>query len=190
MKKQSATITKCKGEHVRTKLQIEEDRKNIAELFIQSYSLQQIADEITKNRDYELSTSQICRDIKFVVNQWKTDTSAFIDERMESDLMKLEKIENEAWQAWDRSKGKRTTKTQSQTGEEITKTIKEENLIGDPKFLDVIRQVLQDRANLLGYMAPKKVDTSVSISLTNKIAEMGADAIQNEVKRLRLANSN
>jgi hypothetical protein len=173
----------------RTKEQILEDRVKVAEMFVQSYSLRQIADEVCKDRPYKLSHVQICQDIKAVVAQWKIDTSAFIDERMESDLMKLEKIENEAWLAWERSKGKRITKTQSQTGGETTRVIKEEALVGDPKFLEVIRQVLQDRANLLGYMAPKKVDTTVSVSLTNKIAEMGADAIQNEVNRLRLANS-
>lgn len=178
------------GEHKRTKQQIIEDHSKIAQLFVQAYSLREIAAELSKVRSYTLSHQQICKDIKTVVAQWKTDTSAFIDERMESDLMKLERIENEAWQAWERSKGIKRTRTKTKVGEVVTKTIKDENLIGDPKFLEVIRQVLQDRANLLGYMAPKKIDTTVSISLTNKIAEMGPDAIQAEIKRLRLINSN
>ena len=177
------------GQKKRTKEQILEDRVKVAEMFVQSYTLRQIAEEVCKDRPYKLSHVQICQDIKTVVAQWKTDTSAFIDERMESDLMKLERIENEAWQAWERSKGIKRTRTKTKVGDVVTNTIKDENLVGDPKFLEVIRQVLQDRANLLGYMAPKKVDTTVSVSLTNKIAEMGPDAIQAEVKKLRMANS-
>lgn len=178
------------GYRKRSKQQIIDDRAKIADMFLKSYSHRQITEQLNAQNPYSLSAQQILRDIHVIISDWKTSTSALIDERMEQDLMKLEKIENEAWEAWDRSRGKKITKTATESDGVKTKQIKEEQLIGEPKFLDLIRQVLQDRANLLGYMAPKKVDTSVSISVTNKIAEMGPDAIQKEIKRLRLVNQN
>jgi hypothetical protein len=170
--------------------QMLKDRTLIAEWFLQAVPSRTIAERLNKINPYTLSHVQITMDIKAIIEQWKTEQAYLIDERMESDLMKLEKLENEAWEAWERSKGVKTTKSATRKGEdETSKSLKEETLIGDAKFLDLIRNILQDRANLLGYMAPKKVDTTVSVSVTNKIAEMGADAIKKEIDRLRLVNS-
>ena len=73
----------------RTSGQKELDRKKLAEWFVQAVPYREMAERLNSVNPYSLSHVQVLKDIRIIVNQWKLDQSSMIDDRMESDLMKL-----------------------------------------------------------------------------------------------------
>lgn len=171
--------------HKRTQEQIISDRAKIANLYLQEYSYRQITDILNGENPYSLSVTQIANDITTIVKEWQIEKSSCIDSRIDIDLQKIDKLEHEAWLAWERSKGYRVLKTSSKTAKEKTRSIRRETQNGNPKYLEIILKCIHDRGNILGYMAPVKIDTTVSISVTNKVSEMTAEEIRKEIDKLR-----
>lgn len=154
----------------RTKEQREADKTFCAELFVKGYAYRVIAEKLNeRNRanglTYEISYKQIFVDISQVLADWKKERFDKIESYMELELMKLDKIEIELWEAWERSKEpKRKTKID---GGDITdghisggaldsRYLEDSN--GDPRYLDLLLKVQERRAKLLGYNAPMRVN--------------------------------
>lgn len=158
----------------RTKQQKERDRSFIATLYVKNFSLQDMADKLAEfvqdeGDDYRLTPQQVWYDCKQILIEWKRTRLSDIDDFINIELKKLDRIENELWIAWDKSKGgKRKTKIDggtlqggAVTGGSLKERILEETN-GDPRFLDQIMQVMDRRAKLLGYNAPLKVQITTS----------------------------
>lgn len=156
----------------RSKEQRERDRAFISSLFVKNYGLAEMArmlQEFVQDEgdDYRLSPQQIWYDCKAIMVEWKRTRLKMVDDYVELELKKLDKIENELWTAWERSKGgKRKTKIEGGTASGGTVsggTLKErqlEDTNGDPRYLDQIMHVMDRRAKLLGYNAPVKIEVS------------------------------
>lgn len=156
----------------RTKEQRERDKAFISTLFVKNYSMSEIADKLhqfvlEEGDDYTVTRQQILYDCRQIMIEWKKQRLKFVDNYVELELKKLDKMENELWQAWERSKGgKRRTKIEGGTANGGTVsggTLKErqlEDTNGDPRYLDQIMNVMDRRAKLLGYNAPVKVEIS------------------------------
>ena len=92
----------------RNKGQKERDRKTISELFVKGYSLRKMAEVVSSARkEYNLSHVQIKHDLDHILNEWKTATFKNIEDKQLIEIQKLNKVEFEAWIAFDETKSAR-----------------------------------------------------------------------------------
>ncbi len=152
----------------RTAEQRDADKRFCTELFVKGYTYRQIAEELNEHNremgmEYTLTYKTIYEDINAVLIEWKKERFENIENYIQLELKKLDKMEIELWQAWERSKaGKRKTKIIG--GEIKNGTLKGgmvdnrqlEDTSGDPRYLDLLLKVQDRRAKLLGYNAPIK----------------------------------
>jgi len=179
----------------RNEKQKSQDRTMIANWMVQNKTVRKIQELLNENnlekgKGYTLSLGQIAADMKKVLQEWQDERKDFIDYVVDRELKKLDIIEAECWEAWDKSKqGKKTTKF---SGGQITNTsvsggkIKERSLeetSGDVKYLDKIFDCMDMRKDLLGYAAAKKVEFSGSIGVG--VTPMSEDEIEKEKARIK-----
>lgn len=152
------------------------DIRFCADLFLRGYSYREIADAL--NRDlsargvgYTISFQMVYYDLQQCLIEWKRERLETIDDYVTQELRKLDKMEVELWEAWERSKtGKLREKNRQNAkprkvledgdnpeyyGYEETTT---ETSAGNPRFLDLLLNVQQRRAKMLGFDAPIKVE--------------------------------
>lgn len=147
-------------------------------LFLRGYSYRDIADALNKDlarrgAGYTLSFQMVYYDMRQLLIEWKRERLDNIDDYVTQALAKLDRMESELWDAWERSKHSEKKKTRSsRRGDNVdmdndnTKRYGDygytenttEHLSGDARFFDLILKVEQRRAKLLGYDAPIKVD--------------------------------
>lgn len=153
------------------------DIRFCADLFLRGYSYREIADAL--NRDlsargvgYTISFQMVYYDLRQCLIEWKRERLDTIDEYVTQELRKLDKMEQQAWKAWEASKtGKMRTKEKTNRGRPIKTDATDgdpeyygydettvETSAGNPRFLDLLLNILQRRAKMLGFDAPIKVD--------------------------------
>lgn len=154
----------------RTIEQREADKTYCADLFVKGYTYRDIAKKLNeynreKGLDYEVTYKTVFMDINQVLIDWKKERFDEIDNYIQLELKKLDKMEVELWNAWDKSKsGKRKTKIVGglikdgaiSGGNLDNRQLEDTN--GDPRYLDLLLKVQERRAKLLGYNAPVKMD--------------------------------
>ena len=161
----------------RTVEQREADKRFCADLFVKGYTYRQIAEILNTHNEkngltYKLTYKTIFCDINQVLVEWKKERFETVDNYIHLELKKLDKIEVELWEAWEKSKsGKRKTKiiggdikNGSISGGVLDNRMLEDTN-GNPKYLDLLLKVQERRAKLLGYNAP------VRLELDNRIEE-------------------
>lgn len=154
----------------RTVEQHEADKRFCADLFVKGYAYRVIADRLNEYNhenglEYSVTYKTVFMDIQQVLSEWKKERFKDIDNYMQLELKKLDKMEIELWDAWEKSKSaKRKTKIiggsisdNSISGGTLDSRQIEDNN-GDPRYLDLLLKVQERRAKLLGYNAPVKVD--------------------------------
>lgn len=152
------------------------DIRFCADLFLRGYSYREIADAL--NRDlsargmgYTITFQMVYYDLQQCLIEWKRERLDTIDEYVTQELRKLDKMEVELWEAWERSKTGKTREKNRQNakprkvledgdnpeyyGYEETTT---ETSAGNPRFLDLLLNVQQRRAKMLGFDAPIKIE--------------------------------
>lgn len=152
------------------------DIRFCSDLFLRGYSYREIADAL--NRDlsargmgYTITFQMVYYDLQQCLIEWKRERLETIDEYVTQELRKLDKMEVELWEAWERSKtGKLREKNRQNAkprkvledgdnpeyyGYEETTT---ETSAGNPRFLDLLLNVQQRRAKMLGFDAPVKIE--------------------------------
>lgn len=169
----------------RSEQQKESDRAFIAGEIVKCTQIREIARKlnernIAENRGYTLHHTQIFWDLKIIYKEWKEQRSEFIEEKIELELAKLDKIEMECWEAWERSKeGRRKTVID---GGEINQPgmpggkLRErevETTFGDTRFLDIIQKCMERRASLLGLNAPTR---SLTIGINSNLTKEEIEA--------------
>jgi hypothetical protein len=147
----------------RTRLEINRDRRQTAEWYLKGWTQQQIADAISDDpeRHYTLSRVQISNDLAAIRKDWQASAVRNFDEAQAQELAKVDLLELEYWQAWERSCQDAETRTRKQRladeGEvkEITKVTKGQ--AGDKRFLDGVQWCIERRCKILGLDAPQKI---------------------------------
>lgn len=154
----------------RTVEQHEADKRFCAELFVKSTPYRVIADKLNehnreKGLEYTVTYKTVFEDIQKVLAEWKKENFKDISSYMQLELKKLDKIEIELWEAWEKSKSaKRKTKivggsiSNGNISGGVLDNRQIEDANGDPRYLDLLLKVQERRAKLLGYNAPVKVD--------------------------------
>jgi hypothetical protein len=95
-------------------------------------------------------------DLKAVRQQWRQDMVQMFDHAKEEQLKRIDRIEEEAWRAWDRSC--RTFRTKPRLRLDSNEVEVVNTQAGDPRFLDLARKCCEDRRKLLGLDEPEKID--------------------------------
>lgn len=176
----------------RTREQIEFDRAFCADLFLRGYPYREIAkrlnDDLAKRKmDYRLTESMVYYDLQKLLISWKRDQLESIDQYVTLELQKLDKMETEAWNAWELSKQKKTKNKTKKAGnglmgrqimtEEATETTS-----GNPRYLDLLLNVQHRRAKMLGFDAPIKIDIpGVNVTVNNENERFNAESIPDDL---------
>lgn len=168
----------------RTPEQRENDLVFCTDLFLRGYSYRQIADLLNQRNakmglDYAIiPPMRVYKDLKQLLINWKREHEENIDLYITKELSKLDKIEAELWDAWERSK-KRIVSKIRQSG---LKTERSETFAGNPRYLDLVLSVQQRRAKLLGLDAPVKVDMpNVNVSVDSNAPKYDISVIPNDM---------
>lgn len=168
----------------RTPEQRENDLVFCTDLFLRGYSYRQIADLLNQRNakmglDYAIvPPMRVYKDLKQLLINWKREHEENIDLYITKELSKLDKIEAELWDAWERSK-KRIVSKIRQSG---LKTERSETFAGNPRYLDLVLSVQQRRAKLLGLDAPVKVDMpNVNVSVDSSGPKYDISVIPNDM---------
>ena len=168
----------------RTPEQRENDLVFCTDLFLRGYSYRQISDLLNQRNakmglDYTIvPPMRVYKDLKQLLINWKREHEENIDLYITKELSKLDKIEAELWDAWERSK-KRIVSKIRQSG---LKTERSETFAGNPRYLDLVLSVQQRRAKLLGLDAPVKVDMpNVNVSVDSSGPKYDISVIPNDM---------
>jgi hypothetical protein len=150
----------------RNKLEIIRDRIIIAELHLKGKTQMEILAKLNgdKSRGYTLSQPIISYDLAAIHAEWSVQCIQNYHEAKAVELAKINHLEREYWQAWERSQTSRTTSRSRK--EEVTGKskqsgeIQKEELLGDHRYLQGVQWCIERRCELLGLDAPKQMHIS------------------------------
>lgn len=152
----------------RTPFQIENDRREIAQMYLRGKTQHEISQLlISPDRGYILSQQMISYDLKVVQAQWQKSTLVDIDEIKGRELARIDTLELEYWQAWERSQTNAEIKTTRARGtrregkstpEEVEHTERTEGRTGNPAFLNGVQWCIEQRCKMFGLYAPEKIN--------------------------------
>jgi hypothetical protein len=133
------------------KLAILQRRQKVADLLLQSWTQDAIAQELG------ISQAQIAADLKKIRRAWQESSIRDFDAARDLELERLGRIEREAWAAWQRSQQPSQSATvDGPTGsQKARRTMKHQ--YGDPRFLDIALRCNEARRKILGIDAPSKI---------------------------------
>lgn len=164
------------GYNKRNEEQREYDILFCSNLFLRGYSyreIQKALNEDLKKRDadYTISLAMVYYDLQQALIEWKRERFDNVDDYITQEIRKLDKMETEAWNAWEASKlGKERKKSRnSKKPNKVDAEVNDpsyygyteeatETSSGNPRFLDLLLNIQQRRAKLLGFDAPIKID--------------------------------
>jgi transposase len=126
------------------KTEIAQRRKNVAELYVQGWTQMQIADKL------QIGQATVCYDLQKLQKEWRESRIRDFDAARELEIQKLDRVEREAWAAWENSKrpSQSAEFKDDATNTPTKKRVKNQN--GDPRFLVVVHQCIASRRALLG----------------------------------------
>jgi hypothetical protein len=126
-------------------------REHVADLYIQGHTQVAIAEKLG------VKQPTISVDLTAIRKQWRESTIRNFDEAKEMELQKLDRVEREAWAAWERSQKPSQSATVEGDGtpKRSRKTIVQKN--GDPRYLDTVLKCVAARRAILGLDAPTKI---------------------------------
>jgi hypothetical protein len=137
-------------------LTIESRRCRIAGLFLRGVKRQgELAQQVGVNR------STVSRDLKVLNARWKEAAIRDLNAAKSQELERLDQLEREYWEAWEKSKNIHETTTTEQTktadGERLKAGIRKEEQCGDPRYLAGVQWCIDKRCEILGLRAPHKI---------------------------------
>lgn len=158
--------------HKRTPFEREMDYVDIARLYLRGWPTAQIVEWIGHNRPYTLHLETVQGALRELRRRWREEYVELIDEAKAIELQRLDRIEQEAWDAWENSKKKRNEIERFKTSDKWSgkgnankptytrERIKHVIIERDPnaKYLEVIMWCIDKRVEILGLNAPKRVD--------------------------------
>jgi hypothetical protein len=139
-------------------------RRQIADMYLKGRTQMEIAGQLA------VSQMTVSRDLAIVEAEWRKESIIEFERSRLRELQKLELVEREAWDAWQRSQNPASaaTITDGKTGQHSRKSLKHQ--YGDPRFLDQVNKCITQRCILLGLQpaAPLEGNGDDSISLEER----------------------
>lgn len=131
-------------------LAIAERRMRISRLYLGRRTYKQIVDEVG------CSVGTVSKDVNILFDWWRKVAVRNVGEHIVAQLMKLDQMEREFEEAWQKSKGEYTETTTGQRGKgqsaNINAVIKKKQKYGDPKLGALMLKCWENRCRLLGLM--------------------------------------
>lgn len=168
--------------HRRT--EIADRRLKVSDLYLRGEHQTAIAKELGVDQ------ATISRDLTELRKEWLERSINNIDQKKAIELAKIDKLELEYWDAWVRSGEQFKSKVTKgrgvgDTGRVVEQIIKNEDRVGDPRFLDGVMSCIERRCKLLGLDAPTRGEYSgpgggplqiedVSLSNEERLARIAA----------------
>ena len=160
----------------RTEDQINKDREFISERYCRGFTFDQITMQLNEMRPYALSMQQVHQDMQVARERWRT---SYIDDwktKVVAELARLDAVWMEAWQAWRRSclDAEKTKAKFALKPGKLKKGIKKRPMVkvgeeqertgqyGDPRFMDIMLKVTDQRCRVLGLFVTKIASTDPS----------------------------
>jgi len=168
----------------RNDTEIARDRELVAQMYLSGKGQQQIADELNERPDckYTLSRQQITYDIGVLRKEWLASGVRDFDAAKAEELVKIDNLEREYWDAWRNSLGENITLTEKNALSGLTETTKQtKELNGDPRYLEGVRWCIERRCKILGLDAPEKKEVTI---YDKDPAEMTIDELEAEIATL------
>jgi hypothetical protein len=146
----------------RTKFEREQQLVQIAQLYLTGHTQAAIA------RQLNLSRSQIQYDIQACIREWRRTRIEDIDQVKTVELERINRMECEYWDAWERSKLDRKS-TSAKRVEDVDGTRTEaqkraEGQTGNPAYLAGVQWCIEQRCKILGLYAPVKTDGTLTVN--------------------------
>lgn len=126
------------------KLAIQNRRHQVSELYLQGWNQCAIAEKL------QVAQATICGDLRMLQVEWRESRLQNMDAARELEIQKLDRLEREAWAAWERSQ---KPSQSAEFGDDTSHTPKKKrvkNQNGDPRFLVVVHQCIASRRQLMG----------------------------------------
>jgi hypothetical protein len=147
----------------RTPFQHERDLVLIAELYLRGRRQVDIADQVNMQAEYvatgiTVTQSQVSHDIKKLHDRWVKKSQVAIDQVKARELARLDELEMEYWESWLSSKKPQHVVINGQALRVDGKYIYE-SPSGDPRFLQGVERIVEQRRKVFGLDAPAKVQT-------------------------------
>jgi hypothetical protein len=133
-------------------------RKKVAELYLNNVTQPEIAEIVG------CGVATVFNDLKWLREQWLAKMSRDFAERKSEELAKIDRMEMEAWNAWEKSKlNKEKVYNSHERGRvskrgrplppviKVVKTV--EGQTGDPRYLERIQWCIEMRLKLMGALA-------------------------------------
>ena len=150
----------------KTKAEREKQVAEVARLYLARHTMADIGERLG------IVKSQVHYDLKKCRAQWVKDANSCFNERKAEELARIDRLENEYWDAWRGSLEEFTSTTkQAETAQGGTQkqraTVKTEARNGDPRYLSGVQWCIQKRTDIIGFDAPQEsgvdiVDTKIS----------------------------
>lgn len=151
----------------RNSLERERDLEAVKNLYLRGMYQADIA------RQLGVTQQQVSYDLKIIQTRWAEKTAIDFDLEKQKELSRIDTVEREYWEAWERSKGEKVKARQETNGRDksgkpmVSKAVSEkEQMIGNPQFLQGVQWCITERCKLLGLVAPAKLDANVNSKAT------------------------
>jgi hypothetical protein len=155
----------------RTEEECERDRVLIARMYVRGKSQHEMALAINEfYPDRPISSKSIHMDLQAIRQAWLSSTLVDFNAAKAKELARLDELEKEAWEAWDRSKDKHIRieydvsdyqvpfSTEKIADVHSTKKHKViEATVGDSKYLEMIERTIKMRCDIIGLFQAQKL---------------------------------
>ena len=144
------------------KITLVKRREQAANLYVQGWKQDEIAKQIG------VSQMTISNDIRKIQAMWRESAIRDFDMARELELRKLDRIEKEAWAAWERSQQPLQSAhiSDESHARKSRRTVKHQN--GNPRYLEIVNRCIGQRCALLGLnISPLEPDTD-GITITER----------------------
>lgn len=147
----------------RDKYEKERDREIVKDYYLKGYSFRKIADFVGQvvGNGYTLSFKTVATDVEAILQEWKERRIDDIHTLKIQEIEKINKLENTAWEAWEKSitnyektSKKHKDSMKNGTSKELSKT--DVITFGNPAYLQLINNCIERRCKILGVDAPEK----------------------------------
>lgn len=129
-------------------LAILERRQQVADLYLQGWTQTAIAEQL------HVAQPTVCDDLQRIRKEWRESAIRDFDETRAIELLKIDRVEREAWAAWQRSQQPSQSAVVTGDGPQKQTRRSLKHQIGDPRFLDQVSKCISQRRALLGLDAP------------------------------------
>lgn len=156
-------------------------RAQVAELYLACISQQEIA------RRLGVDQSTITADVSAMRQEWRDKRDEYSESAFNEQLARIDKTEREAWAAWERSQQPAKATIETTSGDESETREETREQYGDPRFLTIAQNAIEQRRKLLGLDAPTKTESKNETTITGH--PQSRESLIEEIKKLAAKRS-